>query len=71
MVGRRIEVVLRLGSLGSVGPLLAVLMSMQQGRGWRIGRQKQLVTKMNGPDGKKIAGWGAVQPKFFRCSQLF
>jgi hypothetical protein len=53
------------------GPLLAVLMSVQQGKDWRIGRQKQLVVKMNGPDGKKIAGRGAVQPKFFRCFRLF
>ena len=68
MVGQRIKVFEGLGGLGSVGPLLAVLMSVQQGGGWRIGRQARLVTKMNGPDGQRIGRAGAIRPKFLRCS---
>ncbi len=53
------------GGLGSVDPLLAVLMSVQQGGGWQIRRQARLVMKMNGPNGKSIDRAGSGSAKVF------
>jgi hypothetical protein len=40
-------------------------MSVQQGGGWRIGRQVLPVMKMNGPNGEKIDRPGSGSAKVF------